>query len=52
MGIWDKEKCTFTDPNELHNEEAMEGMFKFTGLTEIYLNQDSQSALKKNNGDF
>ena len=27
MGIWDKEKHTFTDPNELHNEEAMEGVF-------------------------
>ena len=27
MDIWDKDKHTFTNPNELHNEEAMEGMF-------------------------
>ena len=24
MGIWDKKKRTLTNPNELHNEEAME----------------------------
>ena len=23
MGTWDKDKRTFTNPNELHNEEAM-----------------------------
>ena len=27
MGIWDKYKRTLNDPNEIHNEEAMEGMF-------------------------
>ena len=26
MGIWYKYKRTFTDPNKLNNEKAMEGM--------------------------
>ena len=47
MGIWDKENCTFTDPNELNNEESMEGTFEGTGLTELYLDQDPQAELKK-----
>ena len=51
MGILDKEKLTSTDRNELHNEEAMEGMFKVTGLTVLYLNQDPQYALKKKMGN-
>ena len=47
MGIFDKEKRTFTDPDELHNEEAMEGMFNGTGLTALYLDQEPQAVLKK-----
>ena len=23
MGVWDKENCTFTDPDNLHSEEEM-----------------------------
>ena len=46
MGIRDKYKCTFTEPNELHNEESMEGMFEGTVLTTLYLYQDPQVALK------
>ena len=45
MGIWDKYKRTFTKPNELHNEEAMESMFEGTGITALYLDQDTQAAL-------
>ena len=52
MGIRDKYKCTFTEPNELHNEEAMEGMLKITGLTALYLDQDPQDALKNKMGHF
>ena len=37
MGIWDKEKFTFADPNELHNEESIEGMFEGTNLMELDL---------------
>ena len=33
MDIWYKNKRTVTNPNDLHNEEAMEGMFKVTGFT-------------------
>ena len=52
MGIWDKEKHTFTNPSELHNEEATEGMFEGTGLTTLYLDQEPQSALKRKMGNF
>ena len=52
MGIWGKEKCTFTNPNELDNEEAMEGIFKGTGITQLYLDQDPQAALKNRMGNF
>ena len=52
MGIWDKEKRTFTDPNELHNEEAMEDMFKGTCLTSLYLDQDPRYRLKDKIGNF
>ena len=45
--IWDKEKCTYNDPNELHNEESMEGIFEGTDLTALDLDQDPQDALKK-----
>ena len=27
MGIWERDKRTFTNPNEQHNEKAMEVMF-------------------------
>ena len=33
MIIWDKDKHTSTDPNELYNEKAKDGMLKGTGLT-------------------
>ena len=52
MGIWDKEKHTLTDPNELHNEETMEGMFEGTGITASYLDQEPQAALKKKMRNF
>ena len=47
MGIWDKDKLTFTNSNELHNGEVVEFMFKGTGLLTLYIDQDPQSALKK-----
>ena len=46
MGIWDKEKRTFANSNELHNEESMEGVFKGTGLTALYLDQEPKYVLK------
>ena len=52
MSIWDKDKRTYTDPNELHNEEAVEGMFTDTGLTSLDLYQDPQAALKNKMGNF
>ena len=52
MGIWDKYKRTFIDPNELHNEEAMEVMFEDTGITALYLDQYPQAALKNKMGNF
>ena len=52
MGILDKDKRTFTYPNEIHNEEAMEGMFNVTGITALYLDQDPQDALKNKIGNF
>ena len=45
MGIWDKENCTFNNPNELHNEEAKEGISEGTGLTELYFYQEPKAAL-------
>ena len=47
MGIGDKEKRTFADPNELHNEEAMEVIFEDTGIAALYLDQNPQAVLKK-----
>ena len=52
MGIWDKYKCTFTNQNEIHKEEAMVGVFESIGLTELVLYQDPQAALKKKMGNF
>ena len=40
MGILDKEKRTFTNPIDINNEEAMEGMFKGNIITELDLYQD------------
>ena len=40
MDIWDKEKRTVTNPNEIHNEEMTEVMFKGTGLMPLDLDQD------------
>ena len=45
-GIWYKEKRTFADPNEIHNEEAAGGMLESTGIMELYIDQDPQAALK------
>ena len=52
MGIWYKEKRTFTDPNYQHNEEATEGMFEGTGLTAFDLDQNPKSEQKKKMGNF
>ena len=52
MVIWDKDKCTFTDSNYLHNEIAMEGMFEGTVLTALYIDQDPQAVLKNKMGNF
>ena len=49
MGIWYKYKRTFTEPNDIHNEEAM---FKGTCIAEFDLDQDPQSALKNKMGNF
>ena len=48
MGIWDKENHTFTDLNEIHNEEAMEGIFGGSSITALDLYQEPQATLKKN----
>ena len=51
-GYLGKEKRTFTDPNELHNEEAMEIMLKSTGLKTIDLERYPQASLKNKMGNF
>ena len=51
-GTWDKDKRTFTNPNELHNEEAMESMLEGTGITSLDLDKDPQAALKNKMGAF
>ena len=38
-GVWDKDKCTFADQNELHNEEGMKSMFEDIGIPELDLDQ-------------
>ena len=40
-----KEKRTFVDPNQLHNEEVMKSMFEGTGIVELDLYQYPQAAL-------
>ena len=52
MGIWDKGKRTFADSNELHNEDAMEGMFEVTGLAALDLDQVPQAAFNNTFGGF
>ena len=52
MGIWDKEKGTFTKPYELYNKEATEGMFGGTGLMALELYQEPQDAPKKKIDNF
>ena len=52
MGIWDKETFPFANPNELHTEEAMEGILEVNGFTALYLDQDPQDALKNKMGHF
>ena len=52
MGIWDKYKFSFTDPNQLHNKESMEGIFEGTGLMILDLDQDQQNVLKNKTGNF
>ena len=51
MGIWDKYKLN-SNPNELHNEEAMESMFEGTSLTELDLYQGPQATMKNKMGNF
>ena len=52
MGIWDKEKRTFTNPNELNNEDAIEGMSKGTGIMALDLDHDPQYVSKNKMGKF
>ena len=52
MGIWDKAKCAFTNPDDLHNEEAKESMFEVTGLMSLSLDQDPQATLENQIGNF
>ena len=52
MGIWDKDKRTFSNPNELNNEELVEFMFEGTGLAALDLDQDPQTMLKNKMGNF
>ena len=52
MGVWDKDKPTSTDPDELYNEEVMEGIFEGTGLTELDLDQDPKAGLRNIKGNF
>ena len=46
MSIWDKDKRTFTNPNDFHNKESMDSMFEGTCLTELDIYQNPQSSLK------
>ena len=39
MGIWDKDKRIFAEPNELHDEEATEIMLEGTDITALDLYQ-------------
>ena len=52
MGIWDKDKSTFTDQNELNNQEAMEIMLQVTCIMALDLYQDPQAALKNKMRNF
>ena len=52
MGIWDREKSNFANTDELHNEQATEGMFEGTGITELDLDQETQAALRNKMEDF
>ena len=52
MGVQDNDKSTFTNLNELHNVEGMEGMFKVTGLTALHFDQDPQAVLNNKMGNF
>ena len=52
MGIWDKETFPFANPNELHTEEAMEGILEVNGFTALYLDQETQASLKKKMRNF
>ena len=52
MSIWDKDKRTFTNPNELHNEEEMKSMFEGIHLKTLYLDKYPRGALKNKLGNF
>ena len=43
---------THIDPNDLHNEEEVEGMLEGTGLIGLDLDQDPQDAFKNKMGNF
>ena len=45
-------KRTLTDPNELNNEEAMESMFKVTGIIELDLDKYPQDTMNNKIGNF
>ena len=52
MGIWDKDKRTFTNTNKLHDKEKIKGMFEGTWLSALYLDQDPKFTLKNKMGNF
>ena len=52
MVIWDTDKRTFTDQNELHNEKTMESMFEDTYFIALNLYQKLQAAIKNQKGTF
>ena len=52
IGIWDKEKRTFSDPNDLYDDEAMKSILEGTGITSLDLDQDHQAALENKMGNF
>ena len=52
MGIWGREKRTFTEPNELYNEESTEGILEGTGITALDLDHYPKAMLKNKMGNF
>ena len=46
MGILNKDKHTFTDPNDINNKKVMGDMFEGTVITELDLDQYPRATLK------